>query len=480
MPFAVPMIWREPKDHCSDCYFCLTPKVLGMTTSKKRSVAYPNIPSAIRPVPHGPDLPVPKPPSVWNVDDDDEIPDQSDLSEHLSDPDFFEHDESPHLITQEELNDLIRDLDLSKTKSELLGSRLQGWKLLDPSVRISVYRHRDKDLVELFNLHDHHDLCFCIDVRILMSKMGITYVPEEWRLYIDGSKYSLKAVLLHVGNQMKSIPIAHAVNLKESYETMETLLRCIKYQEHKWKICGDLKVVALLLGMQLGFTKFSCFLCEWDSRAKRQHYVVKDWPQRTNLTPGIKNVQHLPLVDSQNILLPPLHIKLGLIKNFVKALDWESEAFLYLRSAFPLLSDAKIKEGIFVGPDIRRLLNSELFENLLNDVEKAAWLSFRNIVTSFLGNVKAPNYKDMVADLIKNYHAMGVNMSLKIHFMHSHLDFFPDNLGAVSDEHGERFHQEISVMKKRYQGKLSTAMLADYCWSIVRDKPEEQYKRKKL
>ena len=123
--------------------------------------------------------------------------------------------------------------------------------------------------------------------------------------------------------------------------------------------------------------------------------------------------------------------------------------------------------------------SSELFENLLNDVEKAAWLSFRNIVTSFLGNVKAPNYKDMVADLIKNYHAMGVNMSLKIHFMHSHLDFFPDNLGAVSDEHGERFHQEISVMEKRYQGKWSAAMLADYCWSIVRDKPEEQYKRKK-
>ncbi|UYV72415.1 hypothetical protein LAZ67_9003037 [Cordylochernes scorpioides] len=43
-------------------------------------------------------------------------------------------------------------------------------------------------------------------------------------------------------------------------------------------------------------------------------------------------------------------------------------------------------------------------------------------------------------------------MSLKIHFLHSHLDFFLDNLGAVSDEHGERFHQAISSMEKRYQG----------------------------
>jgi len=46
----------------------------------------------------------------------------------------------------------------------------------------------------------------------------------------------------------------------------------------------------------------------------------------------------------------------------------------------------------------------------------------------------------------------GVNMSLKIHFLHSHLDFFPDNLGDKSDEHGERFHQHMKNMKHRYQG----------------------------
>ena len=52
-------------------------------------------------------------------------------------------------------------------------------------------------------------------------------------------------------------------------------------------------------------------------------------------------------------------------------------------------------------------------------------------------------------------------MSLKIHFLHSHLHFFPKNLGAVSDEHGERFHQEISIMERRYQGKWNPRMLAD-------------------
>jgi len=60
-------------------------------------------------------------------------------------------------------------------------------------------------------------------------------------------------------------------------------------------------------------------------------------------------------------------------------------------------------------------------------------------------------------------------MSLKIHFLHSHLDFFPENCDAVSDEHGERFHQDISSMEKRYQGKWNCAILADYCWTLARD-----------
>jgi hypothetical protein len=69
-------------------------------------------------------------------------------------------------------------------------------------------------------------------------------------------------------------------------------------------------------------------------------------------------------------------------------------------------------------------------------------------------------------------------MSLKIHFLHSHLEFFPDNLGAVSDEHGERFHQDIASMEKRYQGKWSPSMLSDYCWTLKRDVPQAKYARK--
>jgi len=69
-------------------------------------------------------------------------------------------------------------------------------------------------------------------------------------------------------------------------------------------------------------------------------------------------------------------------------------------------------------------------------------------------------------------------MLLKIHLLDSHLDFFPDNLGAVSDEHGERFHQDISALGKRYQGQRNARMLSDYCWKMKRDVPDAKHRRK--
>jgi len=61
-------------------------------------------------------------------------------------------------------------------------------------------------------------------------------------------------------------------------------------------------------------------------------------------------------------------------------------------------------------------------------------------------------------------------MSLKLHFLHSHLDFFfPENTGPISDESDESFHQNISLIENMYSGKWSPNMLADYCWSPIRE-----------
>jgi hypothetical protein len=45
--------------------------------------------------------------------------------------------------------------------------------------------------------------------------------------------------------------------------------------------------------------------------------------------------------------------------------------------------------------------------------------------------------------MFKNFHILGCNMSLKVHFLFSHLNLFLTNLGAVSEEQGERFDQDI-------------------------------------
>ena len=60
-------------------------------------------------------------------------------------------------------------------------------------------------------------------------------------------------------------------------------------------------------------------------------------------------------------------------------------------------------------------------------------------------------------------------MSLKMHFLFSHFDFFKQNLGHFSEEHGERFHQDMKNIEQRYQGRWDEAMMGDYIWSIVHE-----------
>ena len=158
--------------------------------------------------------------------------------------------------------------------------------------------------------------------------------------------------------------------MKETYETLKILLEKIQYDKYCWTICCDLKVTALLMGLQLGCNKFCCFLCEWDSRDKKNRYIKKEWPKCESLLPGQKNVIHPSLVNSDMIILPSLLIKLGLFKNFVRALDKNGAGFYYLKEKFLCVSDSKIKEGIFVGPQIRASIQDGKFEDLLSQIEK--------------------------------------------------------------------------------------------------------------
>ena len=77
------------------------------------------------------------------------------------------------------------------------------------------------------------------------------------------------------------------------------------------------------------------------------------------------------------------------------------------------------------------------------------------------------NYKDVVQSLLDSYEKMGCRMSLKLHVLHSHLEVFKSNMVAYSEEQGERFHQDVLQMEKRYQGQYNEQMLGDYVWGLV-------------
>ena len=264
----------------------------------------------------------------------------------------------------------------------------------------------------------------------------------------------------------------------EAYSNIKTVLQKLDYDSHQWFICVDLKMVNFLLGQQSGFTKYPCFICLWDSRARDDQWVKKEWPPRDSMRVGEANVINEPLVAREKIILLPLHIKLGLMKQFVKALPVNGDCFNYICRAFPALTIQKLKAGIFDGPQIRKLIEDPCFVQSMTDTESAAWQSFVLVTQNFLGNRKAENYQELVEGMLSKFKDLGVKMSVKIHYLFSHLDRFPANLGDLSEEHGERFHQDIKVMEERYQGRWDAHMMADYCWSLQRDCLAASYFRK--
>ena len=250
---------------------------------------YSFIHSFIAPVNHGPELPIPQPPTMHAISltslEDDNVDFEVDTQSSSKDP---------HFPNQNELDDLTRDLGLTKAKAEILSSRLKEWNLLAPSCKISKPRKRHVTFANFYAMSsdsDHFSLCYCANIQGLFQEIGVAYSASNWRLFIDGSKRSLKAVLLHNGNVYPSIPIAHSVQMKEDRESVKILLELliIQYNDHNWDVCGDFKIIAFLLGLQGGYTKHSCFLCLWNSRADEQHYLVKNWPACKDLTPGALN-----------------------------------------------------------------------------------------------------------------------------------------------------------------------------------------------
>ena len=80
----------------------------------------------------------------------------------------------------------------SLLKGNLITSRLRQWNLLDEDVKVTVQRNRHRQFSNYYTTEA--GLCFCNDKKGLFNKIGITCDPVEWRLFIDSSSRSLKAV----------------------------------------------------------------------------------------------------------------------------------------------------------------------------------------------------------------------------------------------------------------------------------------------
>ena len=90
----------------------------------------------------------------------------------------------------------------------ILSSRLKAKRMLSSDTTFAWYKHRENKYIRFFA--EEHSLVYFVDVQGLIKKLGTKYNSNNWRLFIDASKSSLKAVLLHNTNQFTSIPLAHS------------------------------------------------------------------------------------------------------------------------------------------------------------------------------------------------------------------------------------------------------------------------------
>ena len=176
MNFGIPMIWREPSNHATDCYFCAI-NIMGINRKNRRTLEYPNLPSTMRPTPHSEEIPVP----VFKDTCTEESSSSEDETQSIATTDdaFFpdDNDKQPELFSQNELNDLVRDLNLPKDSAELLASRLNDKNMLNDEVRISFFRTRHQEFIRYFA--QEKDLVHCNDIVELLIHLGVPEYKSE-------------------------------------------------------------------------------------------------------------------------------------------------------------------------------------------------------------------------------------------------------------------------------------------------------------
>ena len=117
------------------------------------------------------------------------------------------------------------------------------------------------------------------------------------------------------------------MHLEKINTNVKTLVIALEYDQFNWQVIRDFRMVAFLVGLQGGLTKFPCYLCHWNSRNTTAHCHRRICPKRIEYSVGYSNIKRDPLIDLIKILLPSLHINLGFIKQFVTRIQTHSSHY---------------------------------------------------------------------------------------------------------------------------------------------------------
>lgn len=153
--------------------------------------------------------------------------------------------DNPAKFTKPELDQLVRDLKLSKEKCCILLSALKIKNLLADAIDVHVYDDREKEIEHFFDELDGTP--FIKDIYGLLEWLNFDYEPAEWQLLIKFKNSRLKCFLIHRLKKYDSLPFIMSNEIEDAYATITSILEIVNYREHNWPVYGDFKKVSLFI-----------------------------------------------------------------------------------------------------------------------------------------------------------------------------------------------------------------------------------------
>ena len=161
-----------------------------------------------------------------------------------------------------------------------------------------------------------------LDNMLVIDNSLLTASREVWNVFTCTIPTNMHPVQLDISQHWKK-----STSWKRKYSTRSTM------QLLTGRFAWTRTWLVSLLGLQSGYAKHPCFLCLWNSQAKHEHWVRKDWPPCQQMAVSESNAFYKTLLPRTKIILPLIYMKLGLMKKFVKALDKEGNCFEYICKA---------------------------------------------------------------------------------------------------------------------------------------------------